>query len=379
MNVLPPGQGRAAARLPRVLVAEPSRTLSALIRASLGELSTELELVADGAAALASARAKLPDLLICDAGLPGLDGYALAHSMKQLAGQKRLPVLLLVPDFATPDPERLSYVGITDVLMKPFERAVLLERVRGLLSVPDRRPAALPHFAEEASRDEGQLRGERAYAERGYVERGQVERAAPTVDRAPSRVTERVEVEPRADKVDELVQRALARSLDAGVERALEKALDRPGEGPLERMIEARLGSLVSQRLPVLLDGALARLLPTVIHEAAQRALGDRVPIAVEGAVRAALAELATPTRIDNIVAEEVRGVLAATVSSEVAHASDEIRTRVETELLARLDHFARTELRDRLTAHAEQIVWKVVPTLAEDLVKDEIKRLTAD
>jgi cell pole-organizing protein PopZ len=95
--------------------------------------------------------------------------------------------------------------------------------------------------------------------------------------------------------------------------------------------------------------------------------------------VRAALSELATPTRIDNIVAEEVRGVLAATVSTEVARASDEIRVRVETELLSRLDHFARTELRDRLTAHAEQIVWKVVPTLAEDLVKDEIKRLTAD
>lgn len=374
MNVVPPGQGRAAARLPRVLVAEPSRTLSALIRASLGELSAELEIVADGAAALASARAKLPDLLICDAGLPGLDGYALAHSMKQLAGQKRLPVLLLVPDFAIPDPERLSYVGITDVLMKPFERAVLLERVRGLLTIPDRRPAALPHYPDEAPREEPQARpAERAYAERS-------ERAAPSfADRTPSRITERVEVEPRADKVDELVQRALAKSLDASVERALERALDRPGEGAIERMIEARLGSLVTQRLPTLVDGALARLLPTVIHEAAQRALGDRVPLAVEGAVRAALSELATPTRIDNIVAEEVRGVLAATVSAEVARASDEIRVRVETELLSRLDHFARTELRDRLTAHAEQIVWKVVPTLAEDLVKDEIKRLTAD
>ena len=115
------------ARELRILVAEPSRTLSALIRAALADLGADIELAADGANALASARARLPDLLVCDQGLPGLDGYALAHAVKQLPGGKKVATLMLVPDHVSPDPERLAYVGIQDVLAKPFERAVLLE------------------------------------------------------------------------------------------------------------------------------------------------------------------------------------------------------------------------------------------------------------
>jgi len=62
-----------------------------------------------------------------------------------------------------------------------------------------------------------------------------------------------------------------------------------------------------------------------------------------------------------------------------VQGAVEAVKARVEGELLGRLDLFARTELPARLTSHAEQIVWKVVPTIAEDLVKEEIKRLSSE
>jgi len=107
------------------------------------------------------------------------------------------------------------------------------------------------------------------------------------------------------------------------------------------------------------------------------------MPAAVEGAARNALAEVATPARIDRIVAEIARAVAEKSVADAlaplVAGAVEAVKARVEGELLGRLDLFARTELPARLTSHAEQIVWKVVPTIAEDLVKEEIKRLSSE
>lgn len=335
------------ARELRILVAEPSRTLSALIRAALADLGAEIELAADGANALASARARLPDLLVCDQGLPGLDGYALTHAIKQLPGGKKVAALLLVPDHASPDPERLAYVGIQDVLAKPFERAVLLERVRDMLALPSR--SSLPARRPEP-RVEARVEAPRAEA------------------RAP------VSYEPRPDPRPDPRP---VRSDD--VEAQITAIVDTR----LGAIIDARLSTLVTQRLPSLLDGALARLLPQAVLEATQRAVAERVPQAVDGAARVALAELATPTRIDRIVGDIARQVvehsIAEALAPLVAGSVESVKARVEGELLGRLDTFARTELPARLTAHAEQIVWKVVPTIAEDLVKEEIKRLTQE
>jgi hypothetical protein len=154
-------------------------------------------------------------------------------------------------------------------------------------------------------------------------------------------------------------------------------------EALVAEAVETRLAALVNQRLPALLDGALARLLPTAVLEATQRAVAERVPSAVEGAAKVALAEVATPTRIDKMVGEVAKKTTEKVVGEALAPllqgAVEAVKARVEGELLGRLDQFAKSELPARLTAHAEQIVWKVVPTIAEDLVKEEIKRLTSE
>ena|GEM_PF-1366423 len=355
------------AREVRILVAEPSRTLSALIRAALAELGAEIEMAPDGAHALALARVRLPDLLVCDQGLPGLDGYALAHALKQLPGGKKVVTLLLVPDHLNPDPERLAYVGIHDVLAKPFERAVLLERVRGMLALPERaRATAFDGGARQSVPMVGAPSNSypKAASLRTDVTRSEVEARTPT--RPPEAFTPlaRTPATPAAVSAAEIA---------ALVNEAVDARLD--------ARVDARLSALVTQRLPALLDGALARLLPQAVLEATQRAVAERVPAAVEGAARSALAEVATPARVERVVAEIARAVAESAIASAlaplVAGAVESVKARVEGELLGRLDLFARTELPARLTSHAEQIVWKVVPTIAEDLVKEEIKRLS--
>lgn len=381
---------------PRILVAEPSRTLAALIRASLAELSADVELCADGAQALSSARSRAPDVLICDEKLGGLDGYALAHAMRQLASERRVATLLMVSEHGHPDPERLAYVGVADVLTKPFERAVLLERVRALLprlEVPRLTYESAParHTFESEAPEYGSryAPGHGATPATHGPPTWERERARPVVEPiarapltelAPGQASQMAELRRLSDLVAQL-ERRLA---------GLDQLVDQKVEQQVEQRVESRLSTALAQRLPTLVDAALARLMPSVVAQAVERAVeravSDRVPSAVAAVVdeaRHTLGGLASSEEVERLVRSLAQDTVATVLGKEVLtlvpQALSEVRAHIESELLTRLDRFARTELPQKLTSHAEQIVWKVVPTIAEDLVREELKRLTAD
>lgn len=297
----------------RVLVAEPSRTLAALIRATLLELGCDIETVADGSSAMAAARAQLPDALIVDVGLPGLDGYALAHAVRAAAGGRRVPTLLLAPDHAALDGERLAYVGIDEVLTKPFERAVLLERFEAMTGASRRRAAPARAYRDEPA-------------------------DAPVTDPAPS-----------------------ARRAAAPDPAATAAALEDIVESELQR------------RLPSLVDATLDRLLPVIVRERLAALVEERLADTFDRTVRAAVMDLAEPARIDALVREVAERQVAASTDAAVAGAKAAVSERAAADVAA----FVREELQKKLERQAEQIIWKVVPALAEDLVKEEIKRLT--
>lgn len=327
----------------RVLIAEPSKTLAALVKLSLAELGVELEVTHDGASALAAARTRLPDALVADQALPGLDGYALAHGVKQLASERKktVPTLLLVSEHTPPDPERLAYVGISDVLPKPFERAVLLERVRALL---DGLLTGAPATASQAG-----LTG---------VAAGVHPSMLPVGGYASSHAHAPMMLPPTAPSPR---PGAMPASPPPEIE----------WRGMVEAQIEATLGPILAAKLPAMVDAAISRILPGLVTAAAEKALEGRVAPLVDNAVRRTLGELATPTTIQRIVSDDAKNA--------VADAVGRIESRVESELLERLDRFAREVLPGRLQAQAEQVIWKIVPTLAEDIIKDEIKRLTQE
>ena len=384
---------------PRILVAEPSRTLAALIRASLAELSADVELCADGAQALASARSRAPDVLVCDEKLGGLDGYALAHAMKQLGSERRVATLLMVSEPGHPDPERLSYVGVADVLTKPFERAVLLERVRALLprlEVPriayDSPPR--PPFDHEVHEHGARFGPGPTLPAMQGPPTWERERPRPVVEPiaraplpelAPGLAAQHNAMAAEVKRLSDQLERRLT-----GLDQHLEQLVDRTVDRMVEQRLESRMSTVLAQRLPTLVDAALARLMPSVVAQAVERAVeravSDRVPSAVAAVVdeaRHTLGGLASSEEVERLVRSLAQDTVATVLGKEVLtlvpQALTEVRAHIESELLTRLDRFAKTELPQKLTSHAEQIVWKVVPTIAEDLVREELKRLTAD
>lgn len=90
--------------------------------------------VHDGPAALAHAARHLPDVVILDLGLPGLDGLAVCRALRGLAVDGSAPmVLMLTARDATADRVAGLDAGADDYLVKPFAFEELQARVRALL------------------------------------------------------------------------------------------------------------------------------------------------------------------------------------------------------------------------------------------------------
>jgi DNA-binding response OmpR family regulator len=129
----------------RLLVVEDERHLADGLRFNLEAESHDVEVVDTGEAALARLPGEPPvDLVVLDVMLPGKDGFAVVSELRQ-RGQF-VPVLMLTARGRAEDVLRGFAAGADDYLPKPFELAILLARVRGLLRRSDwmrtARPAA---------------------------------------------------------------------------------------------------------------------------------------------------------------------------------------------------------------------------------------------
>jgi two-component system, OmpR family, alkaline phosphatase synthesis response regulator PhoP len=118
----------------RILIVEDEAHLAAGIRFNLEAEGYEVEVEPDGSGARSRLTADPPapfDLVILDVMLPGVDGFAVADAMR--GSGNFTPVLMLTAKSLPQDVVHGLEAGADDYLAKPFDLAVLLARVRGLL------------------------------------------------------------------------------------------------------------------------------------------------------------------------------------------------------------------------------------------------------
>src|SRR5919106_4992959 len=114
----------------RVLVVEDDSEIAEVLRRSLRMEGYDVRLAGDGEAALEESSVFEPDAVVLDLGLPKLDGVEVC---RRLRADADVPILMLTArDGVDARVEGLDS-GADDYLVKPFERAELLARVRALL------------------------------------------------------------------------------------------------------------------------------------------------------------------------------------------------------------------------------------------------------
>jgi CheY-like chemotaxis protein len=113
----------------RVLVVDDCADARGTLRILLRLWGYEAREVADGPAALTEAAAWRPEVVLCDIGLPGLDGYEVARRLRARAGGEALLLVAVSGHGREQDVAEALRAGFDRHLLKPFDPGEL----KGLL------------------------------------------------------------------------------------------------------------------------------------------------------------------------------------------------------------------------------------------------------
>ena len=118
---------------PKILIADDSEINRALLKEILGDGYDYLE-AEDGAAAVELMRQRTDiSLLLLDLMMPGMDGFDVLRVMKYHAWLDEIPVIVISAAEDTANIERAYDLGVADYIRRPFERIMIIRRVKNIL------------------------------------------------------------------------------------------------------------------------------------------------------------------------------------------------------------------------------------------------------
>ncbi len=145
-------QPAATAAQGHVLLADDNRDMREYVTQLLTAEGWSVDAVADGQTALRHARARVPDLVLTDVMMPGLDGFGLLAALRKDEATRRVPVVLLSARAGNEAEVEGLNAGADDYLVKPFAAAELVARVRTHLNGTLQRQQSLRVAEEERAR-----------------------------------------------------------------------------------------------------------------------------------------------------------------------------------------------------------------------------------
>ena len=128
-----------------ILVVEDDQGISDTLRRGLIFEGYRVTVAGDGQEALTCARDQMPDLVVLDWMLPGLDGLEVC---KRLRAASDVPILMLTAKVSISERVEGLDAGADDYLVKPFAFDELLARVRALLRRAGPQQAEVLRFAD---------------------------------------------------------------------------------------------------------------------------------------------------------------------------------------------------------------------------------------
>lgn len=120
-----------------ILVVDDEQTILELVRYNLAKRGYRVLLAETGESALLLGKNDLPDLILLDLMLPGIDGLDVCRHLKANPRTQHIPVLLLTARGQEEDIAMGMEMGADDYITKPFSPKVLISRIRAALRRKD--------------------------------------------------------------------------------------------------------------------------------------------------------------------------------------------------------------------------------------------------
>jgi two-component system alkaline phosphatase synthesis response regulator PhoP len=117
----------------KILVVDDEEDIIELLRFNLSREGYQVFCAASGEEALRLVRSEIPNLILLDLMLPGIDGLEVTRRLKNNSDTKNIPIVMLTAKGEEPDIVAGLELGADDYVTKPFSPRVLVARVRAVL------------------------------------------------------------------------------------------------------------------------------------------------------------------------------------------------------------------------------------------------------
>ena len=137
----------------KVLAADDNASNRAVLAMMLGPLQVDLDMVVDGAEAVAAAKANRYDVILMDAKMPVMDGETAIREIRawEAANGLRTPIVMLTANVFPEDVARYRAAGADDVAAKPIDVAGLYACLQKLMATSGAAPDIGDPAVQEAS------------------------------------------------------------------------------------------------------------------------------------------------------------------------------------------------------------------------------------
>jgi len=124
----------------KILLVEDNEMNRDMLSRRLGRKGYQVVIATDGEQGVALAESEVPDLILLDLSLPGIDGWEAARRIRGVAATASVPIIALTAHAMSGDREKALEAGCDDYDTKPVELIRLLGKIEALLE--SRKPAS---------------------------------------------------------------------------------------------------------------------------------------------------------------------------------------------------------------------------------------------
>lgn len=117
----------------KILIVEDEEDILELVKYNLAKEGYQVITVSTGEDAIKTVTAKLPDLVLLDLMLPGMDGFEVCKSIKNNSKTSHIPIVMLTAKGEDADIVTGLELGADDYITKPFSPRVLVARLKTVL------------------------------------------------------------------------------------------------------------------------------------------------------------------------------------------------------------------------------------------------------